>query len=60
MLAKYLRESLMRRLSRYWQARVPGLAPTAGYYTDGMRFLADIADARRAMRVPDEDIIRSR
>jgi len=60
MLAKYLRESLMRRLSRYWQARVPGLAPTAGYHTDGMRFLADIAEARAAMGVADADLIRSR
>jgi hypothetical protein len=60
MVAKYLRESLMRRLSGYWQARVPGLTATAGYYTDGMRFLADIAEARAAMGVADEDIIRSR
>ena len=60
MLAKYLRESFMRRLSGYWQARVPGLAGTAGYYTDGMRFLADIAAARSAMGVADEDLIRSR
>ena len=60
MLAKYLREALMRRLSGYWQARVPGLTATAGYYTDGMRFLADIAQARAAMGVADEDIIRSR
>ena len=60
MVAKYLREALMRRLSGYWQARVPGLAATAGYYTDGMRFLADIADARQAMGVVDDDLIRSR
>ena len=60
MLAKYLREALMRRLSGYWQARVPGLVGTAGYYTDGMRFLADIADVRATMGVADEDIIRSR
>ncbi len=60
MLAKYLREALMRRLSGYWQARVPGLAATAGYYTDGMRFLADIDERRRAEGVADEDLIRSR
>ncbi len=60
MLAKYLREALMRRLSGYWQARVPGLAATAGYYTDGMRFLADIDPVRRSMGVADEDLIRSR
>ena len=60
MLAKYLRESLMRRLSRYWQARVPGLAGTAGYYTDGMRFLADIAAARAELGVVDADLVRAR
>ena len=60
MVAKYLRESLMRRLSGFWQARVPGLSATAGYYTDGLRFLADIAEARLAMGVADEDLIRSR
>ncbi len=60
MLAKYLREALMRRLSGYWQARVPGLVGTAGYYTDGMRFLADIDQCRRSPGVADEDLIRSR
>ena len=42
-VSKYLRELLMGRLNAYWTARVPDLAPTAGYYEDGNRFLADIA-----------------
>lgn len=41
--SKYLRELLMEGLNAYFGARVPDLAPTAGYYTDGQRFLADIA-----------------
>ncbi len=60
MLCKYLRESLMSRFNAYWQQNVPGVAPTAGYYTDGHRFLGDIAAARAALGVPDADLIRCR
>ena len=60
MLCKYLRESLMRRFNGYWQAEVPGVAATAGYYTDGRRFLEQIDARRRAMGVADGDLIRSR
>ncbi len=60
MLCKYLREALMRRFNRYWSGRVPGLVPTAGYYTDGRRFLADIDAERKAMGVADGDLIRVR
>ena len=42
MMCKYLRERLMDRLSRYWTSRVPGLKETAGYWTDGLRFMSDI------------------
>jgi hypothetical protein len=43
MACKYTRELLMARLSGYFAARVPGLAPTAGYTTDGRRFLEQLA-----------------
>ncbi|MBK9127153.1 MAG: hypothetical protein IPM13_05065 [Phycisphaerales bacterium] len=42
MLAKYVRELLMECFNAYWLDRAPGLRPTAGYYTDAQRFLADI------------------
>jgi hypothetical protein len=42
MVSKYVREALMRGFNDYWCARVDGLAPTAGYYTDAQRFLAAI------------------
>jgi hypothetical protein len=42
MVSKYVREALMRGFNDYWCGRVDGLAPTAGYYTDAMRFLAAI------------------
>ncbi len=60
MLCKYLREALMSRFNAYWRQHVPGVAPTAGYYTDGHRFLGDIAAARAALGVADEDLIRCR
>lgn len=60
MLSKYLREALMHRLNRFWQHHLPGLNPTAGYYTDGLRFLQDIQMKRQELGVPDYEIIRSR
>lgn len=45
MLSKYVRELCMELFNRYWVQQVPGLAPTAGYYTDGRRFYAQIAPA---------------
>lgn len=60
MLCKYLRETLMMRFNAFWQQHVPGLQPTAGYYTDGMRFLQDIQTKRAELGIPDDQIIRSR
>lgn len=42
MTAKYLREMLMSRFNRFWLNHIPQLRPTAGYYRDGRRFLAEI------------------
>lgn len=41
-LAKYLRELFVEALNRWFVARVPHLTRTAGYYTDGLRFLEDL------------------
>ncbi|MBM4019051.1 MAG: hypothetical protein FJ288_12105 [Planctomycetes bacterium] len=60
MAAKYVRELVMRQMNAYFQARVPGLRPTAGYGLDAWRFLDDIAAARAALGVPDAAILRSR
>lgn len=43
-LAKYAREVSMEAFNAWFGARCPGLAPTAGYTTDGRRWLADAAD----------------
>ena len=60
MLAKYLREAAMRRLCAWWAGQVPGLTPTAGYWTDGLRFLADIDAARRELGVDEARLRRER
>jgi hypothetical protein len=60
MLSKYLRELLMHRFNAYWKQHLPELAPTAGYYTDGERFLRDIASKRSELGIADEQLVRCR
>jgi hypothetical protein len=38
MAAKYVRELCMAEWNAFWQARIPGLEPTAGYPLDARRF----------------------
>ncbi len=45
MVSKYLREIYMKGFNLYWQNRVPGLKETAGYYSDGKRFIRDLQEA---------------
>jgi len=59
-LAKYLRERMVGCLNAWFQARVPGLQPTAGYYVDGHRFLTDILPHMQALAVPSERLVRVR
>ena len=40
-LAKFARESMMRAFNQHFQAQDAALEPTAGYTTDGRRFLRD-------------------
>ena len=60
MTAKYVRELYMRAFNAYWQERMEGLRPTAGYYGDAGRFLRDIAPLLRADGVPVESLVRRR
>lgn len=60
MLSKYLREGLMRRFNAFWRQYLPDVAPTAGYYNDGQRFLQDIDVKRKELGIVDELLIRSR
>ncbi len=42
MTAKFLRELCMELINAYFGQHVAALKPTAGYYQDGMRFLAEL------------------
>jgi hypothetical protein len=60
MLCKYLRETMMGRFNRWWAQRVPGVGPTAGYYTDGHRFLGDIRPHLPGVGVREAELVRIR
>ena len=60
MLAKYLREVLMQRFNDFWTERLPNLRPTAGYYTDARRFLAQIEPVVVEAGLPRERFVRMR
>ena len=59
-LAKYTRELVMEGFNAYFGARDPELAPTAGYTTDGRRWLADARGAIRSAGIPDDVLVRER
>lgn len=43
MFGKYVREKVMGYMNEYFIEKQPGLKPTAGYWTDGLRFLEDLS-----------------
>lgn len=50
MTAKFVRELCMQRFNRYWNERFPEVRPTAGYWQDAKRWLAETKDL-----IQDED-----
>ena len=60
MTAKYLRELAMAAFNAFWQEKVAGLRPTAGYPVDALRFRHDIEHQRRSLRIPLETLWRDR
>jgi hypothetical protein len=58
MACKYLREVCMRQFNRYWQARVPGLEPTAGYPGDAARYFSQIDGAVRQLGLCADQVWR--
>lgn len=58
--AKYLRELMVHVLNAWFQARVPGLRPTAGYFVDGHRFLTELEPHLPALRLPRDRLVRTR
>jgi len=60
MTAKYHRELAMQAFNAYWEEKIPGLQPTAGYPVDAKRFKADIADMQKRLGIDDRDLWRNR
>ncbi len=60
MFAKYLRELCMAQFNRYWQARAADVAPTAGYWTDYQRWVAQLQPLLATLDLPRDHYIRSR
>ena len=50
----------MAMFNAFWQARVPELTATAGYYTDGRRFFGEILPAMKKLSVDREILYRCR
>jgi len=59
-LAKYMRELMVRLLNDWFCERIPGLKPTAGYYVDGHRFLADVDPHLGKLRLDRRRLVRVR
>ncbi|MHC4391846.1 MAG: hypothetical protein ACYS22_11110 [Planctomycetota bacterium] len=57
---KYLREVFMKPLNRFFEEKIPGLKPTAGYAVDGQRFLAEVEPEVRALGIDRRLLVRNR
>lgn len=60
MVAKYLRERHMDSFNLWWQSKIDGLAPTAGYPQDAKRFLENVGPRLNELGVPMEVLWRQR
>jgi ribonuclease HII len=58
MVSKYVREVLMGEFNRFWQERVPGLKPTAGYPGDSRRFYKAIRPTARQLGIAESALWR--
>jgi ribonuclease HII len=59
-VAKYLREVCLHQLNRWFRDRMPQVKPTAGYYGDGHRFVAEIEDLLAREGCPRDLLVRVR
>lgn len=60
LFAKLRRELAMERMNKWWSKRIPGLKSTAGYWTDGLRFLNDIDLYRSNHNISDNFLRRNK
>ncbi len=59
MYCKYAREVFMELLNDFWRGHVgDDLKATAGYFTDGQRFVRDVSDAARRLGIEPQHYIR--
>ena len=59
-IAKYARELVMSGFNTFFAEHQPGLRPTAGYTTDGRRWLAEAQPAIRAAGIDVDVLVRRR
>ena len=59
-LAKYARETVMTAFNAYFHTLQPDLRPTAGYTTDGRRWLEDARETLAGLDLEPEVLIRTR
>ena len=60
MVSKYVREVMMEAINNYFLGHCADIKPTAGYWKDGQRFVADIAAMVPELEYDREMFIRSR
>jgi ribonuclease HII len=60
MVCKYVRELLMDCMNRYFVGLDAGLRPTAGYWADGQRFVAELRARLPNLMIDDHDLVRCR
>ena len=58
--SKYLREVFMYAFNEYWAGHLENVRPTAGYYSDAKRWLADAGDAIEHAGIDRSILVRSR
>lgn len=60
MVSKYLREQLMGCINSYFVEKCQNLKPTAGYWTDGKRFINDLKTIAPQIQYDPNQLIRCR
>ncbi len=58
MICKYIRELYMLMFNQWWKLQIPDLAPTAGYYTDALRWLTQTEPEFSRLGLQRQDIVR--
>jgi hypothetical protein len=59
MAAKFTRELHMRRLNAFFAAHMPEVQPTAGYVSDGRRFVVEVGPLIERLQLPRAALVRN-